>query len=185
MSLEATFEKYQSDLDDISNWCDNTYNAQFAPYFTEIDHLYDRFNSKYKPLSDSELEEILTVIPLNLFGVADILSKFKAQREVVVLTIKKTKYEATKRSEGSTLAAKKEEAANSVIDDEILLKAFDTLIERVEREMSYSRELIMSAKKLWTARKETETLAIGAETVNIHKSISPSIDLPEYGKEFI
>ena len=175
MSLADSLNKHKNDLEDIANWCDSTYLDNFKSYFEPVKTLFVRFKSNTRPITDEELEEILTLVPLNLFSVSEVLSKVKAQMEVISLRIKQEKHEVLSNSQATSQAAKKEEAAASVIEDEILLKAYSTLIERVESEISFSRELIMSAKKIWTARKQAETIGVPAENLDTTHE-----DLPDY-----
>ena len=52
--------------------------------------------------------------------------------------------------------AKAEEAESKMEEYTILSNALETLITRVDSEISFSRELIMSAKKIFDARRNTE-----------------------------
>ena len=47
----------------------------------------------------------------------------------------------------------KEEAQALTLEDKLLVDFYDTIMERVSRQMSFSKELIMSAKKIWDARR--------------------------------
>ena len=69
-------------------------------------------------------------------------------------------------------------------EDKILILAYDNLITRVEKEMSYSRELIMSAKKIYDVRRNTE------QSNPVSEVSSKQNDLPDYysstsGKQYI
>ena len=183
MSIQDTYKVHKDELDDIENWCETTYQQRFAKYFEVVKRLYDRFQSNSYPITDLELEEILVIVPLNLFSIAEDATKIKSQMEVIGLRIKQKKYDAMKNSEETSQVAKKEEAAASVVEDEILLSAYNTLLDRVDREISFSRELIMSAKKIWSSRKATETIGIGAENANIDSSNGIN-DLPDYRRDF-
>ena len=180
MSILETYQSHKQDLDDIANWIDQTYDENFRQYFEVVENLYARFKSETYPITDAEIEAILTILPLNLFSVSEKLAQLESSSEVIKLRVKQKKYEIMQSSEASSQAAKKEEAANAVVDDEILLKAYEILSDRVNNEISFSRELIMGAKKIWSARKQTETIGIGAETVNTNREID---ELPEYRRE--
>jgi hypothetical protein len=43
--------------------------------------------------------------------------------------------------------------------------AYETIIDRAEREMMFCRELIMAAKKIWDARKRSEGIMPVGEVV--------------------
>ena len=180
MSILETYQSHKQDLDDIANWIDQTYDENFRQYFEVVENLYARFKSETYPITDAEIEAILTILPLNLFSVSEKLAQLESSSEVIKLRVKQKKYEIIQSSEASSQAAKKEEAANAVVDDEILLKAYEILSDRVNNEISFSRELIMGAKKIWSARKQTETIGIGAENVNTNREID---ELPEYRRE--
>ena len=47
--------------------------------------------------------------------------------------------------------------SENTIEDELMISIYSKLIERVNSQISYSKELIMSAKKLWDRRKEAES----------------------------
>ena len=61
-------------------------------------------------VSDTELEWILTDLPLELFVVTEQLSKLKTAQEVIKINIKQTEREYISTAEG-TATQKKEEAA--------------------------------------------------------------------------
>ena len=55
-------------------------------------------------------------------------------------------------------------------DDEIAVMVYSSLIDRIEGELSFSRELIMGSKKLWDARRSNAT-----------NPVAPVVpELPEY-----
>lgn len=179
MKLSAIDATYSEDFNDISEWCNKTYSDMFSEYFKEMENLYARLSSNTKPITDAELETILGTIPLRLYAVSEKLNELKIRIEIIKLNIKQEKHNSIMNSEASSQAARREEAAYSVIEDELLLKVYTSLIERVEGEISFSKELIMSAKKIWTSRREAE---------NVGKS-AKDVDLPDYsdmdGKTYI
>lgn len=169
------------DLERVVTWCDNQYQDNFAEYFEDVRNLYRRLQSDNNPITDSELEQILIEVPLQLFAVSEQLNQFNAKIELLKLQIRKTQYESMQSSTQTSKEDMKLEASYNCIEEEMLLKEFKTVVDRVEREISFSRELIMSAKKIWTARKSTESLASGVDTLSL-----PQDDLPEFqGKSYI
>ena len=166
-SIDAT---YKEEFTDISEWCDSIYSEMFSSYFQEMQNLYLKLASNYRPITDSELEEILSTVPLRLYAAAEKLNELKLRIEVIKLRIKQDKHTNLINSDASSQTARREEAAYSVIEDEMLLKVYTSLVERVESEISFSKELIMSAKKIWTSRREAE---------NVGKPAN-SVDLPDY-----
>ena len=171
--------KYQDEFDDISSWSAARYNEMFSEYFGEMHQLYERLSSSIKPITDDELEVILSTIPLRLYAAAETLNSLKVRIEVIKLHIKQDKHDSLANSDATSQASRREEASFSVIEDELLLKVYSSLVERVEGEISASKELIMSAKKIWTSRREAENISNAAKDVA----------LPDYsnmdGKEYI
>lgn len=145
---------YKDEIDTVTNWIKSEYNEKFSEYFVLIKELYSKFVYKYTPISDDDLERILTIIPLQLHAVTEELANLTLKDAIVKLENKKT------------------QDPDDIFSGQLIAKAYQTLIERVGREISYSKELVMSAKKIWSARKQTETIGVPAESVEI--------DLPEY-----
>lgn len=172
-------KEYQDQLDDVDTWIKEEYNENFEQYFKNIKELYSRLSSTSKPVTDKELEEILSSVPLQLFSAAEALNFFKAKLEVLKMNVKSQREEAMRDNTLKTQADRKHYADVAVYSGELLIKVYSTIVERVEREMSYSRELIMSAKKIWTARKEEEVNARLVEPTSPTKHVNPP--LPEYG----
>lgn len=154
---EINLDLYKEDTDSVTHWIQSEYEERFSEYFKPVRCLSSVFLNEYTPISDDKLEEILTVVPLELFSVAEELNSLKLKYEVVKLRNKET------------------QESEDIISGQLIAKSYQTLIERVEREISYCRELIMSAKKIWSARKQSETIGVPAE------SVEP--ELPEYNAD--
>lgn len=144
------------DIDAASNWVSSVYNDIFAEYFDDVRDLSTRMKSKIHPISDQELETVLTILPLDLFEVASKLSDIKLNYEVIKLHNKKEHTEVVKKSTATTVTQRNAEADAAMSDNRVLELVYETLIERVEKEVSYSRELIMTAKKIWDGRRKAE-----------------------------
>ena len=166
-------KQYTEDIQDVISWCDDMYNAYFASYFIEVRSLFARMQSKSKPITDAELEKILTELPLSLFSVSEVLNNFKLSQEVIKLKIKQTEFNIIQSSDNIKSESKRRESASiSTLEDKLLTSAYDSVINRVDKEISFSRELIMGAKKIWDARRRTDDVnPIGEIT---------SDDLPDY-----
>lgn len=172
MDLNMICDEYQEDFNSITEWCDKIYEKRFSAYFTDQRELSNRLKSKTKPISDDELEFILMEVPLNMFDVSEALNNFQMEYEVLKLEVKGKETKLAKDSTESTETKRKEFAAEQVIGDKILILAYNNILARVEKEISYSRELIMAAKKLYDRRTQTEC----ANPISEHVSLS----LPEY-----
>lgn len=147
---------YETNSEDVISWCNTLYDEKFSGYFAKQRILYERLRSKDAPITDKELEEILTTIPLELFQASEAVSQLRIRHEVVKIGIKEKMRLVEAASTAPTATGKKEEAVDSVLGDQLLLLAYSTILDRVEKETSFSRELIMSAKKIWDARRRTE-----------------------------
>ena len=145
-------------LDSVVSWCNNLYDEKFSKYFSYQKELYGRLEDTFRPISDSELEHILSQLPLDLFAVSESLNDLRLSAAVLKLSIKRKLKTVSKSSIESTQIKRDEDAELSVIDDKILLEAFNATILRVENQISFSRELIMSAKKIWDGRRKTDTV---------------------------
>lgn len=177
MGLQSTLDyiKSNSDIDEVEQWAENEYQNYFADYFKGEVQLYH--NLKDDPdglISDADLEWILTYVPLELFSVAEQLSKLKTRQEVIKLHIREKEDEMMSSLKESELSqtAKKEMVSKYTAPDKLLVDIYSSITDRVNREISFSRELIMSAKKIWDARRATE-----APITGITKGID---DLPDY-----
>ena len=155
-TMKNIASSYEANSEDVVSWCTNLYDTKFSSYFAKQRILYERLQSKDQPITDIELEEILTAIPLELFQASEAVSQLRIRHEVVKIGIKEKMRSVELASTASTATAKKEEASDSVLGDQLLLLAYGTILDRVEKEISFSRELIMSAKKIWDARRRTE-----------------------------
>ncbi len=183
MAIADVIEEYKSDNEAIHKFCDELYLSLFESNFEAIRGLYSRMKSSIQPITDDELEYILTTFPMELFAVAENLNKLRLDREVVKLKNKEKLESIRKKAEESvkqlelTKAEKQDWIHRMVtteyVEYEILLTVYDSVITRVENEQSFSRELIMGAKKIWDSRRS-------GENINPVEPVVP--DLPEYNR---
>lgn len=167
--MTTIVNKYQDDMDAVNDWCDEIYNEKFASFFDKVRQLYNKFQDREKPITDTELEDIMTNLPLELFSVSENLNNLRASCEVVKLKRKEKRITAVRNSAGKNDTARNQDADMEVLEDDILLLGFSTIIQRVENEISFCRELIMGCKKVYDRRRSTE---------NVHP-VGVS-DIPEY-----
>ena len=172
MNIKSVEEGYSAELDSASKWCKDTYDSIFAPYFELQHELFNRMQSNQHPITDDELEHILIDVPIHLFEVSEELNAFRLKQEVIKMNIKKKKAELIKISSESTDTKRREDASLGVLEDELLVTSYGTVLTRVENEISFSRELIMGAKKIWDSRRS-------CDKVNPISEVS-SEDLPAY-----
>lgn len=174
MELKEVELSVSADINDAREWIDLKYNELFAGYFEEVRSLSVRMKSKIQPISDQELESVLTNLPLDLFEVASKLSDIKLNYEVIKLHNKKEHTEVVKQSTAKTATQRNAEADVATIGNRALELVYETLIERVEKEVSYTRELIMAAKKIWDGRRKAEqSVPIGPVDTKQQSEYSP------------
>ena len=151
-------EACKQDLEAVSNYAAEIYNGAFSPYLKEVKELYTQVqDSDHVSLSDTSLEWILTTLPLNLFTISENLNDMRLRIEVLKLKSKE-----------------KSDDKATVLEYQILRSIYESVVSRVENELSFSRELIMGAKKIWDARRRAETPVVG-EVVS-----EDSNKLPDY-----
>lgn len=142
---------------DVRSWCKDQYDTVFAKYFEGVPELYAGVTEQSRKMTDSEIEWILTSLPLQLISVSEELSQYKLNIECLKLYIKQQEAKYVSESEAKTVSQKKDEAAIKVMDYQLLLKAYSSVASRVDNEINFARELVMSAKKIWDSRKKVYT----------------------------
>ena len=158
--ISKALESLEEDFKSADKLVDDIYGKYFAKYFKKEAEMHTRFQDTDVVITDKELEWIITSLPLDLFSVSNALSQFKQHNEIVKLKIKRKK-------------SKDADAEDSELEDEYKLMSiiYASVISRVEQEISFSKELIMGAKKIWDARRSGERAPIG--------EVVPK-ELPEY-----
>lgn len=141
-------------MGDVKQWCENEYNSKFSKYFEGVPDLYKNVRYQERKMSDDEVEWILTTLPLQLIAVSEELSQYKLNAECLKLYMKKKENEYVASSSQKTITAKREEASLKIMDYQLLFKAYNAVSCRVENEINFARELVMSAKKIWDSRKK-------------------------------
>lgn len=172
MDLQNTLACLSRDIDEVNEWAEGEYNRYFSEYFKGEVELYNKMRTVKSQITDDELEWVLTDLPLELFSVTEQLSKLKTAQEVIKLAIKNKEREYIKSHTEGSETKRKEEASYLTSEDRLLVNVYDSIIDRVTRQMTFSKELIMSAKKIWDARRAD---GIPLPEMNIDPS-----RLPEY-----
>lgn len=178
---------YLEKLDEICAVRDEMYAEIFSELFSRVTELYQRFRSEIRPITDDELETILTEIPLRLFTVSERLADIRMRMSVTKLENKHKRtsliksYIISPEYDGYSQSAIREFVSNraddEMRDDEIAVMVYSSLIDRIEGEISFSRELIMGAKKLWDARRSNATNPV-APVVPELPEYAPSAGIP-------
>lgn len=158
--------EYADDLQSVTNWCAKTYDENFSFLFENVKSLHDKLQTEKDKITDDDLEMILTDLPLALFSASEKLNGLRTTREVGKLKLKekklKKKEELYKAIQDKNSPFSKSDIPSlindSFIDDQVMQVALDGVINRVENEISFTRELIMSAKKIWDRRSSTDVV---------------------------
>lgn len=186
--LDNAKAQYEDDTSSVLEFANEIYDKNFADDFYIVDTLYDTMSKTPRKITDDELEEILTTLPLDMIHVSSSISELKLRREVVKLKNKETRRKLQKQItqdydqslSGYSATAKKAEIdaelTSQMVAYEILLSAYDAVIAKVEGKVSFSKEMIMSCKKVWDARRSAEAVPMG---------VAQEDTLPEYtGEQF-
>lgn len=161
--ISKAIESLKDDFESADYLVDDIYKRYFSVYFHKEVEMHKRFRDTDKPITDAELEWIITSLPLELFAVANALAQFKQHNEIVKLKVKQR--------------SKNKDADPDGLDEEYKLMTiiYSSVITRVEQEIAFSKEMIMGAKKVWDARRNSELPPIGESAAKI--------ELPEYKVE--
>lgn len=163
--------KFQDNISEVKKYADEIYNSLFENKFSFARGLYRDLQNNDKPISDGELEYILIEVPLLLFEVSESLNSLRLTHETIKLSSKKSKfeYDMMLKDKGVSSSERSQLCQQHVLDDNLIISIYSSIITRVESEISFSKELVMSAKKIWDRRKDTES---------VHNTGIP--DLPDY-----
>lgn len=145
--ISNALKEIQDDFKAADELEESMYQTYFAKYFKLEEQLYEKFRDTQLPITDDELSQIITVLPLDLISAANALSQFRAHNEIGKLAAKQRK--------------KQKEANNLPADDtdtefQLMTIVYNAVIGRVESQLSFSKELIMGAKKVWDARRRSD-----------------------------
>lgn len=179
IDLTSACNDAMEDVKSVQDWCDDLYTKTFSSYFSECRELFDKLKDVEHAITDSELSFILMTIPVTLFDVAEEINNLRIHSEVIKLKYKE-KYDLAVKQAGELKIAKtaaKDYAEMQCKEYKLLSSAYATVISRAESEVSFCKELIMSAKKIWDARRRSEQ----------SNPVTPKnyYDLPEYPKSYI
>lgn len=172
LDISNLYSEYSDDIASVSTWSTEVYDNNFKSFFELPHNLCSRLNSKIQPITDDELSQILIDCPLQLFSASEALSQFKISQQVIKLRTAQKRAELIKSSSEATNAKKQEVAELGILEDKLLQTVYGAIVDRVEREISFCRELIMGAKKIWDSRRRTEE----------SNPVSEVAELPDYNR---
>lgn len=191
----SMYDEYSQDSKAALEEYNRVYDTQFAKYFSNMRDLYERLKSKSQPITQDELEQILTTVPLELFSASEALNSLRLQSEVIKLKNKefRDKVKLQARVDVATKKCSSAEQqdyiagrlAEETTEFAVMTTIYSAVISRVESELSFARELIMGAKKIWDSRRSTEN-ANPISPIDVATSIptNDADDLPDYHLEF-
>ena len=176
--LQQVFDSnYKQESYSMDSWCNQIYDSYFGGCYDLMNELSNKIISDksgfiYVKLSDHELERIITELPMDLYTASESLNKLRLQSEIVRLKYKQVRREIINKAESKVKKilgeryndiSKSEfmeivdrEAREEIFENELLIKAYDSVIARADNERSSCRELIMGAKKIWDSRRKSE-----------------------------
>lgn len=171
-SVEAD---YRDDIDAIQNWVNEMFGAVFGQSFQEWDSLYGQLKDTDCPISTPDLERLLTVLPLDLVDASERLNGIRLTYETVKLKNKDRERDLHRHySQSGELSAadKKDLVESSMSEYRLYAIAYGTLIARAEGKITFCKEMVMAAKKIFDSRTATESAVPIGER--------PAGDLPPY-----
>lgn len=172
--------KHGAEFSEIDDWMNNRYNSDFKHYFEGQRNIHKRILNSESKITNEELEQVMIDIPLMLIDVAEKVNMYKLRIESIKLNMKRRRI--TSINEDIYISESMLDVQD--IDDKLLVAAYQMLIQRVEKEMSYTRELIMGAKKVWDSRKNGDSVV----PIMPDSQEDPLSGLPDYrlnGKSYI
>lgn len=165
INLDEINNSMQEDIDSVTKWVNKLYEEQFGDKFKGVRDLFERLQSTSHPITDEEINWVLISLPLQLITVSESLSQLRTKSDVIKMKNKQLRIEYIAESGETTQTKKAEYADEMLLGNKLLASVYDNVIARVESEISFSRELIMSCKKLFDARRSTENIDPVSESV--------------------
>lgn len=171
MNKDEFLSQYKDAINSTSEWSNELVSNCMGNTLDEIFNIHKRLQSTHE-ITMSELEWILSDLPIQLIYIAENLSKLQLSLETVKIVKSKNEMQSSNelKARGIKAAEIKEIVQEQFIDDKIGIVVYESAISQIEKYISLSKELIMGAKKIWQRR-------ISTEEVN---PVSPVKDLPSY-----
>lgn len=159
--LQSLEEYYQSSIEAVESYSNELYEKNFSKLFEDVTNLKNRYSDTKTPITDSELEIILTTVPLRLFDISEKMNDLSLRYEVICAKNKEKRSQLMDSIRSEFPKLKVTELKNIVdsklIDNELFSLIYSNLLSRIDSEISTCKELIMGAKKVWDRRKQTES----------------------------
>ena len=127
--MKDALEETMAELSEISLIADKIYSELVGNYFDEVIELKQRFDFNQNPVTDDELEKILTVLPLRMFKISEALSKATLTNQIAKIKAK-------------------EKGEDTSVEYKLTAAVYESVMLRIDKERSCCRELIMASKKI-------------------------------------
>lgn len=189
MDIHSVLSEYQEDIQAVEEEVKSIYASSFASHFESVNELYRRMQNKTHPITDEELEDVLTVLPLHLYAVSETLNTLKLKMELVRLKNKETREVFVQKRciqaediKPATAAERKEYVNRMVAIDmqsyELVIQIYQAVIDIVSSRIQFSKELIMGCKKIWDGRRHTEqTMPVSPVNSTVDQRVSVDYDV--------
>lgn len=168
---------YEDILESAAAERNKIYEAVIGDKFLQAYQLFERYQSEDRPITDEELAWVLETLPMQLFDISECRANLQLSIDVLKLTLNAnlTEFRAGRQADfakaSETTIRSSFEADN--LDQYVILKCQESVLAELDKKITFCRELIMSSKKLWDARRSTEQ-------VNPVSEADYSAQLPEY-----
>ena len=153
--MDMVEQNFKKEVGDVSAWCSEQYDAYFSPYLGNLKSLYETLQTERSNMSDTDLESVLTYLPLQIIEVSEVLSQYKLNNDCLKLHIKRIEADVIRNSKEKTVKERQEAAVRATMEYRTLSCAYTAIINRAENEINFGREFIMTVKKIWDARMKT------------------------------
>lgn len=151
-TIKDAIGRIEKDNLEILKWMDDEYDHNFSDFFKIPEKLSKKL--KQNTITDDELTEIMINLPLDLIDASTEVSKYKVCIECTKVDVKRLKLNLTAIKDKKSYEYM--ELNSKILNNDLVLNVNTALIERVEKQITLCKELIMSAKKIWDARRKSE-----------------------------
>lgn len=142
--LDYTFQS----INDIANLILADYTLDLNEY---IDSIYQKWIINKEVPSDSELDDIISMIPLYLYRAVSVKESLATKEDLAKVIKDKAYNEALLKGTG-TVAERQANADNSITSDKLAYLAYNTAYKIIQSKFDMALELLNSAKKVQNSR---------------------------------
>ena len=164
-----------STITECRKYYQSVYDTDIAPYFNKLQEIQAQLSNN--KITDEQLEYVLSSLPLDLIDISEYLSRYQIELESLKLAIKSAEVDLRNRLVSDSDVKYKETEIKEIVKASFLVNrqivvCYETLIERINRQLSYCREFIMGCKKIWDRRRQSEsTVPIKEQDYNMVENL--------------